>query len=241
MRHILLLTALLTLAAAPALRAGDLPAPGADGFITMFNGTDLTGWEGLTDFWSVKNGAITGAESKEHPAPQTFLVYKTPFSDFELHYKFKFNAAKGNSGVQFRSKMAIPKQFRIIGYQADCDVPVHYAGIIYDEGGGAGGRKIMSNRGEKTHWTAADKRENTKLAESDADLQKVVKADDWNDCVLVANGNHITYSINGHLMTDVTDESPKAVKDGLIGLQLHQGFVMEVQFKDLRIKPLTGK
>jgi len=56
--------------------------------------------------------------------------------------------------------------------------------------------------------------------------------------VLVAKGNHITYTINGHVTTDLTDDSPKALKEGVLALQLHQGFTMEVQFKDIRIKLL---
>ena len=102
----------------------------------------------------------------------------------------------------------------------------------------AGGRGTMSNRGEKTVWDADNKRKNEKLSDA-ADLKKFIKVGDWNDVVLVANGNHITYTINGNLTTDLTDESPKAVKEGLIGLQLHQGFNMEIQFKDLKIKLLN--
>jgi len=52
----------------------------------------------------------------------------------------------------------------------------------------------------------------------------------------------VQYSINGHLMTDMTDDSPKAVlKGGVIGLQMHAGFTMEIQFKDVSIKFLDGK
>ena len=70
----------------------------------------------------------------------------------------------------------------------------------------------MSNRGEKTVWDADNKRHDEKLAKSNADLKKVIKVGDWNDVVLVAKGNHITYTINGHLMTDLTDDSPKALQ-----------------------------
>ena len=56
--------------------------------------------------------------------------------------------------------------------------------------------------------------------------------------MLVAKGNHVTYTINGHLMTDLTDDSPKALKEGVIALQLHAGFTMEIQFKDVKIKTL---
>ena len=74
-----------------------------------------------------------------------------------------------------------------------------------------------------------------------AALKKFIKIGDWNDVVLVAKGNHITYRINGHLMTDLTDDSPKALKDGVIALQLHEGFTMEIQFKDVKIKLLDKK
>ena len=52
----------------------ELPKPDADGFITIFNGKDLTGWEGLEDYWSVKDGVISGHETKDK-SKQTFLVF----------------------------------------------------------------------------------------------------------------------------------------------------------------------
>lgn len=225
----------------------DLPAPGPDGFISLFNGTDLTGWEGLTDFWSVKDGAITGAETKEHAAPQTDLNLSASmanpekFANFELHFSYKFTTPTGNSGVQFRSQITDAKTFHCGGYQADFDAKQGYDGSIYDESGVAGRKTTISNRGQKTTWTAEGKRENEPLPESAAELKKLIKINDWNDCVVVAQGNHMTYTINGHLMTDLTDNDPKALKDGVIGLQLHHGFVMEVQFKDLKIKFLPAE
>ena len=225
----------------------ELPKPDSDGFVSLFDGKTLDGWQGLEGFWSVKDGVISGEENKEHAAPQTFLILKASiedpakFANFELHYSYKFATPTGNSGLQFRSKVIDPKTSRIGGYQADCDAGRGYDGTIYDEAGVAGGRNTMSNRGEKTTWTAENKRENTPLSENNGDLQKLVKQGDWNEVVLIADGTHVTYTINGHLMTDLHDESPKAVKQGVIGLQLHAGFVMDVQFKDLKIKFLESK
>ena len=70
----------------------------------------------------------------------------------------------------------------------------------------------MSGRGQKVVWDADNKRTNTPLDEDNKKLQEAVKVNDWNDVVLVAKGNHITYTINGHLMTDLTDDSPKAAQ-----------------------------
>ena len=222
-------------------KAPEAPAADADGFESMFDGKTLEGWKGLEGFWSVKDGAISGAEDKQHAAPQTFLIYDKPVANFELHYKYKFATPNGNSGVQFRSKVYKPDTFAVGGYQADCDAKRGYDGSIYDEHGVAGGRGTMSNRGDKTTWTAENKREVEKLPENNKQLQEFVKQGDWNDVVLVADGNHVSYTINGHLMTDLTDNSPKALKEGVLALQLHAGFVMEIQFKDLKLKTLPAK
>ena len=72
-------------------------------------------------------------------------------------------------------------------------------------------------------------------------VRNLLKVGDWNDVVLVAKGNHITYTINGQLMTDLTDDSPKALKDGVLAFQLHAGYTMEVQFKDVKVKVLEGE
>jgi hypothetical protein len=234
----------LGLAAAPAAAPddkADLPKPDKDGFITIFNGKDLTGWEGLAEYWTVKDGAISGHEDKKD-SKQTFLVWKGGnVTDFELHLKYKFATPDGNSGVQFRSKVIDPKTFKVGGYQADFDAKAGFDGSIYDEAGVAGGRATMSKRGEKTLWDADNKRHDEKLPKSDAELKKLIKVGDWNDIVLVVKGNHITYSINGELMTDLTDDSPKALKEGVLALQLHVGYTMDVQFKDIKIKMLGGK
>ena len=107
------LVALGVAAHAPPDTKGDLPKPDKDGFITIFNGKDLTGWEGLEDYWTVKDGAISGHETKDK-SKQTFLVWKGGnVSDFELHLKYKFATPDGNSGVQFRSKVLDPKTFKV--------------------------------------------------------------------------------------------------------------------------------
>jgi hypothetical protein len=225
----------------PTTTRADLPKPDPDGFITIFNGKDLTGWEGLDDYWSVKDGVISGHETKEN-SKQTFLVWTgAKPGDFELHIKYKFATPDGNSGIQFRSKIVDPKTFKVGGYQADFDGKGTYDGSIYDEADVAGKRGTMSRRGEKTTWDADTKRHDEKLEKDNTELKKFLKSGDWNDVVLLAKGNHITYSINGQLMTDLTDDSPKALKDGVIALQLHAGYTMEIQFKDVKIKLLDKK
>jgi hypothetical protein len=216
-----------------------LPKPDADGFIALFNGRDLAGWTGLPDYWSVTDGSIRGQQMKE-TSKQTFLVFAPlKVKDFELRLKYRFVTPEGNSGIQFRSKVLDPATSRVGGYQADFDAEVMYDGSIYDEADVAGGRGTMSNRGEATIWDGENKRHNRRLKERAARLKRVIKRGDWNDVVLVARGRHISYSINGHLMTDLIDNSPAALREGILALQLHQGFTMDVRFKDVRLKVLS--
>ena len=215
-----------------------LPAPGADGFITLFNGRDLAGWEGLADYWSVKDGAISGHQTEE-ASKQTFLILSAlTVRDFELHFRYRFASPEGNSGIQFRSTVLDSDAYRVGGYQADFDAERQFVGTIYDEAGVAGDRGTMSNRGERTTWDSENRRHVEPLRQGAADLLAFIKVGDWNDAILVARGNHITYSINGHIMTDMVDGSPAALQAGRLALQLHQGFTMDIRFKDLKIKLL---
>lgn len=223
----------------PSLVAAGEPKADAEGFVSIFNGKDLTGWSGLKEYWTVKDGVISGYETKDK-SKQTFLVYEKPVKDFELRLSFKFapvnGKVDGNSGIQFRSKLLNEKSFVVGGYQADFDSSNGYTGIIYDEASVAGGRGIMSKRGEKTHYTADGKKTTSKLEKTDAELKKAIKVGDWNEVVLIAKGNHIIYRINGNVTTEMIDESPKALKEGVLALQLHAGFTMDIQFKNIRIK-----
>ena len=228
--------------------SADLGQSDANGFISLFNGKDLTGWDGLEGFWSVKDGVIDCSETKEKSVQSDLILsaskeHPEKFANFELHIKWQMVSPSGNSGVQFRSAINKPETLHVGGYQADIDSGGHYTGSIYDESGIAGGRATMSMRGEKTYWDAQNVRHNTPLAESGDDLKGFLhNTGDWNDIVLIVNGNRVQYSINGHLMTELVDESPKAVlTGGVIALQMHAGFTMNIQFKDISIKFLDGK
>jgi hypothetical protein len=204
----------------------------------LFNGKDLTGWEGNPAFWSVKDGTITGQTTKENPTKgNTFLVYtKGNVDDFELRLSYKI--VGGNSGIQYRSKVTDQKNFVVGGYQADIDSGTTYSGILYEERG----RGILAKRGEKVVVKESEGKPKIdvvgSLGSSD-DIQKKIKNEQWNEYVVIARGNHLQHFINGTQTVDVIDEQQsKAAKSGILALQLHAGPPMTVQFKNIRIKSL---
>jgi hypothetical protein len=223
-----------------SLYAEDKPAAAAteEGFVSIFDGKTLDGWDGNPKFWSVKDGCITGETTKENPTDgNTFIRYtKGEPSNFELRFKFKI--VGGNSGVQYRSKQADAKdKYRIGGYQADFEAGTTYSGILYEERG----RGILCQRGKKTTLTADGKKNEEALPMTSEQLQASIKKEDWNDYTIIADGTRLTHKINGNVTSETIDESGKGATAGILALQLHAGPPMVVQFKDLRLKELPAK
>jgi len=204
----------------------------------LFNGKDLTGWNGRPDLWSVQDGAITGhTRDGKIPGGNSFLVWDGTVKDFELKAKFKI--VGGNSGIQYRSKyFGKPEEFHIGGYQADIDGAKRdtYTGITYEERG----RGIICNRGTKTFIDEDGTRYEQRVTDP-ADVLKAIKVLDWNDYHITACANHLKQVINGVTTAEIVDwQKDKRAMEGLIALQMHAGMgEMTIQFKDIQFKKLT--
>ena len=211
------------------------------GFQPLFDGKTLDNWEGNPKFWSVKDRTITGQTTRENPTQgNTFLVYKGgDVSDFELRCEYRI--VGGNSGIQYRSKVIDPETWRVGGYQGDFEAGKTFSGILYDEAGVAGNRGIMAQRGQSVTYGADPKEKKVeKLPMSSDQLQQSIKNEDWNEYTIIARGNHLIHKINGNTTAECVDQSDKALKSGVLALQLHAGDPMLVQFRNIRIKKLDG-
>jgi uncharacterized protein (TIGR03067 family) len=217
-------------------------------FATIFNRKDLTGWKGDARFWSVKDGAITGQTTPDNPAPHnTFLIWTNgTLGDFELRLSYKIVANNdksfGDSGVQYRSK-ELP-DYVVAGYQANLMVTKPLTGILYEEKG----RGIIHQLGQKVVIKTDPNDSNKHKVEvvgsfgQSEEIQASFKTNDWNDYVVIAQGNHLQHFINGKQTADVTDEDEaRAAKAGILALQLHAGPPMMVQFKNIRMKTLSSE
>jgi hypothetical protein len=196
----------------------------AQGPSEFFNGKDTTGWEGLNEYWSVKDGMLIGAQ--KDLKFNTFLCSKQKYTDFELKFQVRLTGGGANSGIQIRSKIHDKEHFAVTGPQ--CDMGGPYWGSLYGENFGG----MMK---------AAD----AKL------VGKILKKDEFNDYYIKCVGKHVTIKLNGETTVDGEfDEAWAAAAkgrkelpaDGIIAFQLHGNVgPMEAAFRNIQFKDLSEK
>lgn len=224
------------------------------GFVKIFDGKTLQGWEGDPTYWRVENGAIVGEVTPSTPLKtNTFLIWRGgETKDFELIAECRITAS-GNTGIQYRSEELKDIPFALKGYQADIDGRNNYTGQNYEERG----RTTLAYRGQKVivhsqpnasdpesfranvqknAWQSVEK---TGSLGTNEELKAKIKSEDWNELRLVVKGNRLQHYVNGVLMSDVTDNDTLNRKlAGTLGLQVHVGPPMKVEYRNLRYKQL---
>lgn len=207
-----------------------LASANKEGFVPLFNGTSLEGWEqhsGKAEY-RAEDGAIVGRTVSN--TGNSFLCTKRQYGDFV--FEFEFKVAQGmNSGVQFRSQFFTEdtsfellgktykmKADRVFGYQYEIDPSARaYTAGIYDE----------ARRG----WIFD-------LKENEA-ARKAFRSGDWNAARIECKGDHIQTFINGVKAADLKDT---ATPSGIIALQVHgignKPAGDEIRWKNLRIREL---
>ena len=235
---VLALVAGLGLAAEDAIKG--FGEPDADGFLSIFNGKDLTNWDGIAELWSVKDGVIHGGHKGR--GGNTFCIWRGGMiGDCELKVSFRIN--NGNSGIQYRSVDV--GNHVVSGYQAEVENKKGKVGFLYHERG----RGWLVNVGDKMVIHEDGKKEIVGKLGDKMELTKDYQMKGWNHYRFVCRGNHIQHFLNGVQTIDLVDkqlDDPDAKKPnlkkgrlkGILALQLHGGGAMWVEFKDIKIKPL---
>lgn len=235
LRHCIAWSMIWLLLSTPAL------AEDSDGK-SIFNGKDLSGWEGNSELWSVEDGAITGRTTDEDPLTfNTFLVWdEGTVSDFELELDYRIapedpDNPGGNSGIQYRSRLIDEDKYIVGGYQADIDLSMTYAGINYEERG----RGILAQRGQRVTIDEDGEKQVERFGEA-GELGKKIDAEGWNHYRIVAKGPKLSHYINGELMSEVIDhQGDKSASEGILAFQIHQGPPMLIQFKNIKLRDLS--
>ncbi|SMP78285.1 putative heme-binding domain-containing protein [Neorhodopirellula lusitana] len=203
-------------------------------FQNLFNGKDLSGWAGTPGLWSVEEGVIVGRTTKENPIKaNTFLVWQGgEVGDFIFKTKVRFEG--NNTGVQYRSELIDPDSYAVKGYQADLHKSPDFFGMLYAEKW----RGIVARRFQRVEVSADGK---PKVVGQVGDKSQKLVDSQWNELTIIAVGNRQIHQVNGITTMDLTDNHPEAKRKGILALQLHRGPVMKVEFKDIRLKELSGQ
>ncbi len=211
-----------------------LPLQADDGFVSLFNGKDLTGWKGDSELWSVEDGCITGkTKGKDHLSYNKFLIWDGVAADFEFRCEFRLEG-NNNSGVQYRSKHDKTRgDWVVVGYQADIHSKAEFTGMLYDEKG----RGIVAKRGQKVVVTPEGKKEATSLKGE----FKAVDLTKWHELTIIARGNRLIHKVNGVVAVDITDnQESEREMEGVIAFQVHRGEAMKAQFRNVRLKKIKS-
>jgi hypothetical protein len=217
-----------------------LCACGGDGYRSVFDGKSLDDWEYDPVYWRVEDGCMVGEVT---PATilsrNTFIIRKDlVLEDFELKVEYRISES-GNSGVSYRNERVADVPHALKGYQADIDGKNKYTGQNYEERG----RQFLALRGQTSvidsHYESPSHPSVGAMDFRNDPLNRYIRKNDWNEYHIVAKGNRLQHYINGTLMSEVTDDDATNRRlSGLLGVQVHVGPPMKVEFKNFRVKPL---
>lgn len=184
------------------------PVKSDTGFVSLFNGTDLSGWQiHGTEQWYVEDGLLVCESGPD--AEYGYLATEQTYKNFVLELEFK-QAADGNSGVFFRSSLDGTK---ISGWQVEVAPPGNDTGGIYESYG----------RG----W----------LEQIPEEKEGILKMGEWNKLRIEVRGDRVQTFLNDEAMVDLADEKIGAA-DGVLALQIHDGGGIKVFWRDIKAKIL---
>jgi serine/threonine protein kinase len=194
-------------------RRSSSPTLSTDNWIDFFDGTGLSGWQGQADHWSLRDGVLIGQPAGG--SANTFLFSPRAYSDFELQFQVRIGP-DDNSGVQVRSEILDRNRWTASGPQCDLghrpeDV---WGGVYSEEMPGVFGWMLKPDRPAS------------------------VKIGDWNDYFIRCVGKHVSIQVNGE--TTVDGDLASMSESGLLAFQIHKANRQPVEFRNVRLRELTG-
>lgn len=224
-----------------------------DGYVSLFDGVSLKGWDGNPKFWRVSDGMIVGEATKQNPCGNTYLVNRDMTAkDFTLKFEMKI-AGNGGSGFQYRSRTGIPwlmpispavisntgpvnLDWMMTGPQADFWPSRIYTGQFYSENTPM---RIIAWRGQVVEsYGETRKRLMGTIGDRQA-LGALVKTNDWNQYTVIARGGTCIHIVNGQVMAVLVDDDPDSSNNqpGLFGIELES--ITELYVRNIWVKKLN--
>ena len=223
------------------------------GYVSLFDGVSLKGWDGNPKFWRVEGGAIVGESTADNPSGNTYIAYRgVEAKDFTLKFEIKIEG-DGGSGVQYRSQTGIPwtrpipanvtanvgpvnLNWMMTGPQADFWPSRIYTGQFYSENTPMG---IMAWRGQVVEGAGLAARRLMGTIGDRAALGNLVKTNDWNEYTVIARGGTFIHIVNGQLMAVMVDDDPESSNNqpGIFGIEIEA--TTKVSVRNIWLKKLN--
>jgi Domain of Unknown Function (DUF1080) len=208
------------------------PTVKGPGMVDLLVGGNLDAWKVPPTHWELEAGSIVGQTGGEKLERPEWIYTKQRFGDFEFTCESKLSGdAHRNSGIYFRANVFIAGGHGDqTGKRKAFEAP---SGYEFDLAYNAPGKK-------KFNGTLGDYyvRPALRIFPDPIIIDQVHQLDDWNRMTLRARGNHLEYWLNGVKIMDYIDNDPKGSREGLIGFQIHNGSVMKVEYRNIRVLPL---
>ena len=194
--------------------APNIPAPALEpGFVALFDGVNLTGWEGDSAVWSVQDGTLRAQTEKRPPRDSSCLFWSGgELGDFE--FRFRFRLLSGNAGIYYRALRL--NEFNAGGYQFDIFTTI--TGNLLDTGGDRTRRELFRVDSPAVKLKRKPRPVGT----------------GWHEAVIVASGSRLIHKLDGELLCDISDDAPEATRSGRLALEAASLTIVE--FKDLQLK-----
>ena len=235
-----------------------------DGWVQIFDGKTLNGWDGRSDIWHVEDGALVAESTPEQPSGTTNIIWTggEP-GNFELKLEMKLEGAGANGGVQYRSYRVAPKdrplppdltpeqrarreqeetlskknaKWNVSGYQADFDFANTYTGQLYEQDSPRG---IIAWRSQVVATEPGKKPTLLATLGTSDELKSVIKPGEWNQVEIIADGNTLTHIVNGRIMSVLVDTDPKFSRTkGIIAFEIEGPGKVKILHRNIWLKRL---
>lgn len=223
------------------------------GYVALFDGVSLKGWDGNPKFWRVENGAIVGESTPTNPSGNSYIVYRDLVAkDFTLKFEIKIEG-DGGTGIQYRSQTGLPwlanispavtanvgpvnLDWMMTGPQADFWPSRVYTGQFYSENTPM---RILAWRGQVVEGFGARSKTLMGTIADRAALGAIVKMNDWNQYVVIARGGTFVHIVNGQLMAVMVDDDPASSNNqpGLFGIEIEA--TTKVSVRNMWVKKIN--
>lgn len=241
-------------AGVPFTQPDPLKFAGHEGYVALFDGVSLKGWDGNPKFWRVEDGAIVGESTPQNPSGNSYIVYRgMEAKDFTLKFEIKVEGS-GGSGFQYRSKTGIPwlaniadnvtanvgpvnLNWMMTGPQADFwPSSRDWTGQFYSENTPM---RILAWRGQVVEGAGLARKELMGNIGDRQALNSVVKMNDWNEYTVIARGGTCMHIVNGQLMAVMVDDDPQSSNNqsGLFGIEIEA--TTKVSVRNIWVKKLN--